>query len=94
MDESKQFKCYECVYFNKTSYMKGYGDCGNKKVRGSEIPLIWLHYCDDFAISENFGCIYGDKNPDIALDTQEQRKGKGAIRCSCGVYCATDKEGE
>jgi hypothetical protein len=31
---------------------------------------------------------------DVVLDTQEQRKAKGAAICPhCGVFCATDKEG-
>jgi len=32
---------------------------------------------------------------EMVLDTQEQRKEKGAVKCThCGVYCATDKDGE
>jgi DNA-directed RNA polymerase subunit RPC12/RpoP len=31
---------------------------------------------------------------DMVLDTQDQRKAKGAAKCPhCGVYCATGKEG-
>ena len=54
-----------------------------------EENITWnFNFCPDCGVK-----IKWIKN-EIILDTQEQRKAKGAVKCSCGVYCATDKEGE
>lgn len=94
MDE--KVKCKNCFYFIPDCWGdKGFGDCKNKLIRKGKNAMIKIIYCDEFGISENFGCIYGTSHKnEMVLDTQEQRKSKGALKCSCGSYCATDKEGE
>jgi hypothetical protein len=55
-------KCKDCKFFeyhHKWHDMQGYGDCKSKKIFVWRKPLIHLKYCEEFSISENFGCIYG-----------------------------------
>lgn len=59
-------KCKDCKFYKPYPYdeQPGMGDCKNTLVRG-ESGLIKLVYCEDFYISENFGCIYAEQKTKI-----------------------------
>lgn len=53
-------KCRECKFYKEDIDKDGWGDCTNLLVRG-RLGAIYIKYCEEFNISEHFGCIYAER---------------------------------
>lgn len=52
---NEKITCKECKYSKKYDAEEGVILCQNNEVMGSRIILV---YCEDFFLSEDFGCIF------------------------------------
>ncbi len=57
-----ELKCAECKFYKRDSEYDGLGDCIHEGVRGERARII-IKYCEEFYISEDFGCIFAESIP-------------------------------